>query len=534
MYRIARVTALVFALLTATTHAAVGDIIEEVEGRGLIVRSEPSRATVYINGIERGLTPFTFETIDPGEYGIRLTKDGYRERWIWAHVRENSRLEVTLNLEEILGTLTLDIQRKAGSPPPDRLALRPEIIVDGEVKNNTTLSLPVGYRVVRVRAFGWEEVVHSVYIHREFSQRLTVELQASPFSMTGATLRRSRFNPANSGSLGTTEISFNVSAPGTGRIVIENQGGDMVFARDLEPFTTWSQSVVWDGRDGEGNPLPDGAYRALTLVESLSGDGSMPVERRAEMIVYIDSSLNIYPLSSSALVSGLFFSPLPDSIPQGSFQIDGTLLFGSAVAAGTVWSALPFATALRFSPAENFEMAAALNVTPYFDENTVSALGGSLKWAFDKSGTGAGPGAAVALSYAWASAGTLTPFGSAIGIAVSFPLSWRLGEALSLALSPGALWTGEEGYPAETVPRFLLSGGLLFRRPTFTAGFSLQSRLRIVGAAWKDPGLGPLMAAAEIRLFPPPSNMVFSLVGGGWADDGRYGSFVGIGIGLIY
>jgi hypothetical protein len=522
--------ALVVILLFAAASAALADIVEEVEGRGLVVRSEPSRATVYINGIERGLTPFIFDTIAPGEYGIRLTKDGYGERWIWVSVRANSRLEVTLNLEAILGILTVDIQRKAGSPPSDRLALRPEIIVDGELQNNTILSLPVGYRVVRVRAFGWEETVHSVYVHRDFSQTLKVEMQAAPFSMTGAELRRSRFNPANSGSLGTTEISFNVSAPGTGRIVIENQRGDTVFARDLAPFTTWSQSVAWNGRDGEGKPLPDGVYRVLALAESLPADG-VRVERRAEMTVNIDSSLNIYPLSASALVSGLFFSPLPDSIPRGSFQFDGTLLFGSAVAAGTAWSALPFATALRFSPAENFELAAALNITPYFNEGAVNALGGSLKWAFVKGGAGGGLGAAAALSYAWAKAGTLTPFGSAVGLALSLPLSWRLGEAFSLALSPGVFWTGEEGYPTETVPRLLLSGGLLFRQPVFTAGLSLQSRFAIAG---EDPGAGPLMAAAEIRFFPPPSNMVFSLAGGAWAESGRYGGFGGIGIGLIY
>jgi hypothetical protein len=489
---------------------------------------------VYINGIERGLTPFIFETIPPGEYGIRLVKDGYGERWIWVSVRENSRLEVTLSLEAILGILSLDIQRKAGSPPPETLPLRPEITVDGELKNTTFLSLPVGYRVVRVRAFGWEETVHSVYIHRDFSQTLKVEMQAAPFSMTGAEPRRARFNPANSGSLGTTEIAFNVSAPGTGRIVIENQGGDTVFARELGPFATWSQSVVWDGRDGEGQPLPDGAYRVLALAESLAGDGSAPVEKRVEMTVNIDSSLNIYPLSSSALVSGLFFSPLPEAIPRGSFQIDGSLLFGGAIAAGEAWGALPFAAALRFSPAENFEMAAALNVTPYFDESAVNTLGGSLKWTFVAPAAGAGPGAAVALSYAWANTGTLTPFGAPVGIALSLPFSWRLGETLSLALSPGALWTGGEGYPAEAAPRILLSGGLLFRRPLFTAGLSLQSRVLVVGADGEGPGFGPFMAAAEIRFFPPPSNMVFSLLGGAWADRGRNSGFGGIGIGLIY
>jgi hypothetical protein len=525
---------MVILLWCAVAQPVRGDILEEVEGRGLIVRSEPSRATVYINGIERGLTPFVFETIPPGEYGIRLVKDGYGERWIWVSVRENSRLEVTLTMEAILGILTLDIQRKAGSPPPDRLALRPEIAVDGEIKNSTVLSLPVGYRVVRVRAFGWEETVHSVYIQRDFSRKLRVEMQPAPFSMTGAELRRARFNPANPGSLGKTEITFNVSAPGTGRVVIESQGGDTVFSQDLGPFDTWSQSVAWDGRDGEGKPLPDGSYRARALIRSLPGDGSEPVERQAEMTVRIDSSLIIYPLSLSALVSGLLFSPAPQTIPQGSFQIDGSLLFGSAVAAGAAWDALPFAAAMRFSPVENFEITAALNITPYFDRDAANALGGGLKWAFVKPTQAAGLAVAAALSYAWANEGTLTPFGTPAGLALSLPLSWRLGETLSLVLSPGALWTGEEGYPAETLPRLLLSGGLLLRRSGFTAGLSLQSRLLMAGLPREDPGFGPLMAAAEIRFFPPPSNMVFSLLGGAWGGGDRRGGFGGIGIGLIY
>ncbi|MDR1597227.1 MAG: hypothetical protein LBR99_05935, partial [Treponema sp.] len=100
-----------------------------------------------------------------------------------------------------------------------------------------------------------------------------------------------------------------------------------------------------------------------------------------------------------------------------------------------------------------------------------------------------------------------------------------------LALSPAVLWTGEEGYPAESIPRFLFSGGVLFRQPFFTTGLSLRSEYIFRGTVLD---FGPLMAAAEIRFFPPPSSMVFSLLGGGWFRDGRCGAYGGIGIGLIY
>jgi hypothetical protein len=510
---------------------AMGDSIEEITGKGLVVRSTPSRAKVFIDGIERGLTPYILENIPQGEYGIRLEKEGYAERHIWVNVRDNSRLEISLDLEEILGTLIVYVERAAGSPPPEKLALKAEIIAEGTTQTDMVLSLPVGYRVIRIRAFGWEETVQSVYVYQEFIQRLTVELKPSPFSMTNVALSRARFNPANPGSLGTTEFSFNISAPGEGWIIIENERGDRVFTKDLGPFTTWPQSAAWNGRSPDGTPLPDGTYKALILAESVPWDTATPVERRAEMTVTIDSSVNIYPLSSSAGNSGLFFSPLPEILPRGSFQVDGNLLFGKVTTTVDARIALPFAATLRLSPLDRLEMTAALNVTPYIDDGAVPSVGGTLKWVFKKSRVESPLGLALGISYAWAREGTVTPFGTAAGGSLSLPLLWRMRSGISLAVSPAVLWTGEEGYPAESIPRFLFSGGILFRRLFFTAGLSLRSEYIFQGTA---VDFGPLMAAAEIRFFPPPSSMVFSLLGGGWFRDGRGGGYGGIGIGLIY
>ncbi|MDR1597178.1 MAG: PEGA domain-containing protein, partial [Treponema sp.] len=453
-----------------TLSPVIGDSIEEIAGKGLVVRSDPSRAKVFIDGIERGLTPYTLENISQGEHGIRLEKEGYAERRIWVNVRDNSRLEISLDLEEILGTLIVQVERAPGSPPPEKLALEPEITAEGTTRTDMVFSLPVGYRVIRIRAFGWEETAQSVYVHQEFIQRLRVELKPSPFSMTNAGLSRARFNPANPGSLGITEFSFNISAPGEGRIIIENERGDPVFTRNLGPFTTWSQSAAWNGRSPDGTSLPDGTYKALILAESIPWDTAVPVERRAEMTVTIDSSMNIYPLSSSAGNSGLFFSPLPEILPRGSFQVDGNLLFGWVTTAGDTRIALPFAAALRFSPLDRLEMTAALNVTPYFDYGAVPNAGGTLKWVFKKSRVESPLGLALGISYAWADEGTVTPFGTAAGGSLSLPLLWRMGSGLALALSPAVLWTGEEGYPAESIPRFLFSGGVLFRQPFFTTG----------------------------------------------------------------
>jgi hypothetical protein len=118
-----------------------------------------------------------------------------------------------------------------------------------------------------------------------------------------------------------------------------------------------------------------------------------------------------------------------------------------------------------------------------------------------------------------------------IGLQFGLPLSWRLDRAFSLILTPAVLWTGEEGYPAEALPRLLLSGGVLFRRSFITAGVSLRSEY-----AFSGDGVSPgtLMAGGEIKFFPPPSSFVFTLLGGGWFKNGRAGGFGGAGIGLIY
>jgi hypothetical protein len=402
--------------------------------------------------------------------------------------------------------------------------------VDGKTQAEPVLLLPVGRRIIRIRAFGWEESINSVYVSNDFTQGVSVELRPAPFRMTGAETSRSRFNPANPGSLGITEFSFSVSAPGQGRLTIENAWGKPVFSRSLGDFTAWSQSLIWNGRDASDTPLPDGLYKAVIRINSIPWDTTDPTEQQAEIPITIDGSLDIHPLSLSAGLSGLLFTLLPEILPQGSFQLDGSLLFGKPP--GTeAWSALPFSAALRVSPAENLELGAALNIKADFSDQTISALGGGLKWKIKQSRSGSPLGAAAGLSYAWAESGTLTPLGMGIGAALSIPLSVRLGKVFSLALSPGVLWTGDQRYPTEAIPRAVLSGGVLIRQPYFTAGISLRSEYRFTGGGIET---GPLLAGGEIKLFPPPSSFVLSLLGGGWLEGGNRGIFGGVGIGLIY
>jgi hypothetical protein len=566
--------ALFFGLF-GSLGAAVGDTVEETDGSGLLIRSEPSGARVYIDGIERGLTPLSISALSSGDYNIRLTKEGYESRRIKVRIRSSSRMMVSINLEESRGQVFLRVDRSPGSPPADKLPLNPAVSVDGSPVLGRTLSLPVGFRTIRVRSFGWEEAVRTVYVSSHEARLVEFALKPAVFRIASATARRPRFNPANPGSLGTTELAFEVSAAGQGRIIVEDAAGNTVFSQVLPSFTTWAQSVTWNGRTGDGRPLPDGTYRVSIEAESIPWDESEPAFQRAEVFAAIDASLRISPLALASGSSGLLLSPAPSVLPRGSFQINGTFLFGRPPLTGDPWRALPFSGAFRFSPLNRLEFAGTLNVTADLDAEEQAqafqadwkasflAAGGSVKWQVLSASEESPLALAAALSYGWAEEGAQSPFGMDAGVKLLLPLSWRLNPAFSLILAPALLWTGNEGYPSEAIPRLLLPGGVLFQHGFVSAGLSLRSEYRFgpaaKGAAHSldsavignadgvlggtggsdEPGglpawMGPLAVAAELRLFPPPSSFIFSLLGGLWFAGNTMGGYGGVGVGFIY
>jgi hypothetical protein len=42
------------------------------------------------------------------------------------------------------------------------------------------------------------------------------------------------------------------------------------------------------------------------------------------------------------------------------------------------------------------------------------------------------------------------------------------------------------------------------------------------------------MFGAEFKFYPPPSNVVYSLLGGMWLRNNHIGGFGGIGLGLLF
>jgi hypothetical protein len=516
---------------TRPSWGEIGDTIEETGGRGLILRSNPRGAKVYIDGIERGATPLRLENILPGRYFVRLEKDGYEERLFRVAIRSGSLLEVSIALKEAVGQALIRVlpekaNPEPGAPEPEALPLLPQILADGVVQEGPAITLPEGFRTIRVRAFGWEEASRTVYIKRNSVQELEFRLTPALFRVLKASARRPRFNPSNSGSLGTTALVFEVSAPGRGIFSVLNSSGEIVFTRETGPFISWNQELVWDGRDGRGQVVPDGVYSLTLKIHSPEGG-----EDQASLQITVDSSLQIRPLTLSSGKAGLAFAPSPAALPGGSFQIEGSLLFGSPPDTESPWESLPYAGAFRVSPLDRLEIAGAVNVLPVFSGGVHANIAGSAKWVFLSPAAGRRFSAAAGAAYTWADAIPLSPFGAGAGIELFLPLSLALGGDFSLLLTPACIWTGDEGFPWEPAPRLLFSGGLIFQKAPFAAGLSARSEYRLWGNTPEPPSVA---AAGELKFFPAPSRFVFSVLGGLWVRNAAFGGFGGLGIGMIY
>ena len=524
------------------------DTYNEVSGSGLYISSDPSGATVYIDGIDRGTTPYSNSSIRPGEYRIRVIKDGYAERRLNITVRRGSRIEINVDLEEIRGTVILEFRLDPSAS--SSLPFNPRVYVDGDSINTRNffsffsseqrINLVEGWRTITVEAFGWERVTRNVYVSEGSYQRVIFYFTPAVFSMSGASLWKKRFNPRNPGALGTTEINFTVSAPGVGTLEVFTSDGELIKTNALAPFSDFQQKAVWDGRDSNGAMAVDGTY----ILKLTVWDDESEKKQNAEFAVDVDSSMIIRPHTIISGSSGLLYAAIPEALPAFSYQIEGATMIGKLLLRDDVLDSQPFVLALRISFLDNLELTAAFSLIPKLLGSAQWGAGAALKWVFMQprhyadSGFTNGFGMAAQLSYGWSAAGPYSVFGMGTGVGLRLPMMYRImsGETknanlffLDMLFSPLILWAGEKGLPDNIIPRLGVEGGLHFSIGSFAAGIS--GRWDYAAGA---EGAGPVAAALEIKWFP--SNFVISLSGTYWysAAKNDFGLAAGVMFGILY
>jgi hypothetical protein len=514
-----------------------GDSFEEIAGFGLEIYTNPSGVTVYIDGVERGTTPLVIDTPDIGIHYIRLIYDGYKERIFSVNIFNTSRLIVSIKMEEIRGFAMVSVYREKDSP--ELLPLNPQIYakVPDEIitpvippnDNKIKLNLPVGYNTIKVRAFGWKDSSITVLVKENTTVAADIFMTPALFKIENFSQSRKRFNPMNPGSLGITEYRFEVSAPGTGAFTIQDANGSVVFEKQYTNFNTWIQNITWDGRDSQGIPYPEGAYTVLLEASAMpefiqKEDKAVSIKVKTE----ISYSAVIFPLSTESGISGLTFAPLPQTLPEGSYQFKANLLFGSfRMPSKTLEDErkffFPFSISMRISPFNRFELITFFNIIPQSENLPGWGILGSVKYNFFDGGGSVPLAFSFGASYAGTNRNGEYPLSSGRGVGIYTPLSLELTN-LSIAFCPVIFWHGPEGL----TPQLLLSTGVLYHGSWITSGLSMRYEFD-----FEKNTRSRFLAGIETNLFPPPSNLFFSFQFGivYQQDIGGYG---GIGIGLIH
>jgi len=143
-------------------------------GRGKIrVTSEPTHASVYLDGKYRGTTPLTIRQVSAGEHRIRVAKKDHNDWSKTIFVERGKMSYVFARLESLY-------RYRKGSIQVSSQPSRARVSIDGVDKGKTPLTIrrvKVGWHEVAVIKEGYRIYVKHVYVDRGERVYLEAELE---------------------------------------------------------------------------------------------------------------------------------------------------------------------------------------------------------------------------------------------------------------------------------------------------------------------------------------------------------------------
>ncbi len=315
---------------TSSSSSTTGDIKD-----GLTVTSKPTGSSVYIDGEFMGTTPLNLK-LETGKYKVSIKQEGYRKEEQWINFTKGDKQEIDFILKQITGYLYLE------TVPP-----HVEIQSSEATLRSGVNELPVGRYQIEASLFGYTSYTASATIRNNRTTKLFIKLLPAPFKFSELSVSRSVFNPGNPSGLGQSSITFTVSSYGRGELSILSPSHSTVLVHSFRHFNNWNQRFTWNGTDNSGKKLEDGTYTVVLTGESENGTE----HDRKTAFITIDRSFVIKARNVFSGASGLLFTPTPDILPRGSFQ----LLLSSLGHIDSSGYMFPSAVSLRAVPAENME-----------------------------------------------------------------------------------------------------------------------------------------------------------------------------------
>jgi hypothetical protein len=449
----------------------------------LSVRSDVRGAEVWVDYIRRGTVPLDITGLNPGSHLLILRMDGYYDNSIQLTLAPDTTTTVTASM--LLKTGFVQLQTEPG----DAI-----VIFDGDEYESGMIELPIGNAFLAVKAFGYREKTIKVFVLENQIVKAEAVLELAPFEATGFSTSRTQFNPRNAGVRGLVRASFTVSAPGRAQTSIFAPDGSLVDVLKSEIFSDWDQSVQWNGKGQDLDPVADGRYLLSILVTPEEGLPSVQDEYLFESYVTIDSSIVVTPRGSYGALPGSIWAPeaFPPSDTSAGMAISGFIrgAFDADPTGGVM---------IGFSLSLEGLLDAGLAVEAGVEDGSGAGLLG-----FKLSAPLAGPaGLALTADGRLAAASAGSPAWARGGLVLG--LGTRFAN-LVLAPDLGAYW--QEGFSVRA------GLGSALTLAGYSASASLSARMESTGL---EEGFGlawPVLTGLELRVLPPELPIGIRLFGG--------------------
>lgn len=479
----------------------------------LVVKVNVTDSDVYLDGGLVGKGPVTVNNLSPGLHQLTVLKDGYYAESMTVRVITGDTTTIRVNLTAMTGTIEV-----TGIPAGTAFIV---VVGDKEYRDDK-IEVAEDEWAVTIRVFGFKEQSERVRVRRRQNTVVEFKGEAAPFEARALAISRRSFNPDNPELLGCAELSFTVTAPGTGRVELRDGSGAVVRTIGLAPFATWKQRVLWDGTGDGGTPLPDGVYSLSVSVASADGQTALDLASAATIdrsIEYPFAGTNSGVGATGPVVSASLMPARSIQFGADAFGFSGTFGAGMSIVAGlTDW----LETGARFATVTDGGEEAALDFAGGIKAGTrVRALkaGASLAWRARTAIVDGGAGK------------------DRNGIVFGVPLECRV-ERVSFGIFPSIAFGDEQGLMGDAY--FTAGAGAAVRADLGNVFLALYGNAdsRAFGGGDTPSADGPIGAwstGASVRAILPSTSVLISLEGGYAKSAGeRGGAYASGGIGIVF
>ncbi|MCE5256472.1 MAG: PEGA domain-containing protein, partial [Spirochaetaceae bacterium] len=328
------------------------------------IRTDVNGSYIIVDGVYFGMTSWNGQ-LRPGMHSVLVTAEDHYPAHFYFTLQENMKYVISIHLDPHTGLLSVMVY------PEDA-----ELTIDGRRIQRGLQEVPVGKHSLVARKFGFEEQSLKIYIARNKTSYIQMQLKPSRFELEHFKISPSVVNPENKGAYGRAHIAFSVTGPGFGSLEVKDEESKTIRSLKLDEFSTWSQDCFWDGKDDSGRQVQDGTYELLLTLwplrmkqdglappmSSPSTPAMPPIELPVPPIaphlpmpqampdpldesysrplkaagkVRIDSGLRLFPAGAVAARPGLQYCADPKVRELLPFSIDFQVFFGSGFGAAT-------------------------------------------------------------------------------------------------------------------------------------------------------------------------------------------------------